>query len=224
MSFSDRPLSFAGSQESSFIVWLIVAPERWTWALLPVRRGIPRVHFVLPRLAPRVERVVHHHAVLQHLVVVGEVARETEGDRGEPGRLRREVQVRGIRSADDKGELTKRGIRQAVVLQKSVEAAVIALVRKVNIRDVIRRRVAFLCRGEHLFRRNVEELRPGVDETRDQPGAGDAVDLRAFARHPARVRSSGLRVERAARGLPTLFDPALQVLRGEGWKAAGGAL
>src|SRR6266581_1189732 len=105
MSFSDRPLSFAGSQESSFIVWLIVAPERWTWALLPVRRGIPRVHFVLPRLAPRVERVVHHHAVLQHLVVVGEVARETEGDRCEPGRLRREVQVRGIRSADDKGAL-----------------------------------------------------------------------------------------------------------------------
>src|SRR5438445_744321 len=104
MSFSDRPRSFAGSQERGFIAWFIRPPERCA-RRLPVRSGFPRVHFVLPRLAP--------------------------------------------------------------------------------------------------------------GEARDEPGAGDAVDFRPLTRHPARVRARRLRVERAARGLPTLFNAALQVLRGE---------
>ena len=40
--------------------------------------------------APRIERVVHDHAVPQHLVVVGEPSRQAERDRIEPGRLRRQ--------------------------------------------------------------------------------------------------------------------------------------
>src|SRR5256885_15974981 len=123
MSFSDRPLSFAGSQESGFIAWLIVAPRRWTWARLTVGRGIPGVHLFLPRLAPGIERVVHHHACLEHLVVVGEVAREPERDRSEPGRLRREIEARGVGAADDDGELREHRIAQAVVLQERVEVS-----------------------------------------------------------------------------------------------------
>ena len=42
-------------------------------ANLAVRSRIPRVSLVPPLLAPGVERVVHHHAVLEHLVVVLEV-------------------------------------------------------------------------------------------------------------------------------------------------------
>src|SRR5258708_25901270 len=52
---------------------------------------------------------------------------------------------------------------------------------------LFRSRIALLRRGEHLLRRNVEELRSGIDEARDQPRAGDAVDLRPLARHPARA-------------------------------------
>src|SRR5205814_7348203 len=69
--------------------------------------------------------------------------------------------------------------------------------------------------GEHLLRRNVEELRSGIYEACDQPRAGDAVDLGALARHPARVRPGRFAVERAARGLPAFLDAALQVLCGE---------
>src|SRR5256885_14147497 len=177
MSFSDRPLSFAGSQESGFMAWLIVAPGRWTWARLTVGRGIPGVPLFLPRLAPGIERVVHHHACLEHLVVVGEVARETERDRREPWRLRREVQARSVGAADDNGELRERRIAQAVVLQERIEAAALAFVRKVDVGDVIRRRVALLRRREHVLRRRVEELRTGVGEARGPPRACDSVQL-----------------------------------------------
>ena len=37
--------------------------------------GRPVVRFALAMLAPRVQRVVHHHAVLEHFMVVGEVVR-----------------------------------------------------------------------------------------------------------------------------------------------------
>ena len=43
-----------------------------------IRSRIPRVRLVPPFPAPGVERVVHHHAVLQHLVVVLEIAGQAE--------------------------------------------------------------------------------------------------------------------------------------------------
>src|SRR5882762_6798615 len=104
-----------------------------------------------------------------------------------------EIAARGVRAADDDGELLERRVRQAVVLQKSVKAAALALVGEVHVGDVVRRGVALLRSGEHLLRRNVEEFRAGIDETRDEPRAGDSVDFRTLARHPARVREIPLR-------------------------------
>src|SRR6266513_1359787 len=126
-----------------------------------------------------------------------------------------EIAARGVRSADDKGELPERRIGQAIMADERVEAAALAFVRKVHVGDVVRGRVALLRRGEHLLRRNVEEFRSGIDEAREQPRAGDAVDLGPLARHPARVRAGRLAVEGAARGLPAFLDSAFQDLRGD---------
>src|SRR5690242_19839523 len=77
---------------------------------LTVRGRIPGVDLVLAALAPRVERVVHHHAVLEHLVVVRVLPREPQRDCREAARLRREIQPRGVRAAHDDCELRERGI------------------------------------------------------------------------------------------------------------------
>jgi hypothetical protein len=64
---------------------------------------------VLALPAPRIQRVVHHHAVARHLVVVGEGQRQAERDGVQAGGLRREVQARGVGAAHDRGELCKVG-------------------------------------------------------------------------------------------------------------------
>src|SRR5438445_13280821 len=49
---------------------------------------------------------------------------------------------------------------------------------------VVRRGARFLGNADHLIGRHEEELRVLVDETRNQPGAGNAVDDRTFASNP----------------------------------------
>jgi len=62
------------------------------------------VGFILQGLAPAEQRVVHHQAVLQHLVVVREQGGEAEGNGEQACRLRRQIQPRGIGAAYDRGE------------------------------------------------------------------------------------------------------------------------
>src|SRR5205807_3088030 len=66
------------------------APENRTVSSIVLR--IPCVHLLLAFLAPGVERVVRHHSVLQHLVIVLKIAREAEENRSQAGGLRREVE------------------------------------------------------------------------------------------------------------------------------------
>ena len=54
--------------------------------------------------APGVERVVHHHAVLEHRMVVCEIRREPERQREQARRLRREFGPRRIGAAHDRRE------------------------------------------------------------------------------------------------------------------------
>jgi hypothetical protein len=163
-------------------------------------------------LAPGVERVVHHHALLQHLVVVLEIARQPERDRREAGGLRREIEPRRVGAAHDDREVRERRIAQAVVLEKGIEAAELAVVREVHVGNVVRQCVPFSRRLEHFLGRHVVELGFPVDEARDEPGTGDPVDLRALARHPARRAVPRLRIERAFRRLPSL-EAAFQIAR-----------
>src|SRR5882757_3398661 len=83
----------------------------------------PVVRFTLEATTPGVERVVDDHAMLQHFVVVGEDMAEAERDREQAGRLRREIEARGIGASDDVGELLERWFGEVILLEKGVEAA-----------------------------------------------------------------------------------------------------
>src|SRR5258706_12747471 len=65
----------------------------------------------------------------------------------------------------------------------------------------------------HFLGRHVKKLRAAIDEARDEPRAGDAIDLRPLARDPARVGVLRLAVQRPLLSLPALLDAALEVAR-----------
>jgi len=174
------------------------------------------LHLVLGARAPGVQRVVHRHAVPEHLVVVGEAGRQPERQRHQPGRLRGEVRAVGVRAAHDHGERLERRVAQAVAVDEGVKAAAAADVRELDVGDVVGNRRALLRDAQDVRRRHVEELRVRVDEAPDQPRAGDAVHLGALARHPAGRRAGGLR---RALAVPVL-DAALEEARPQGLRHA----
>src|ERR1043166_6936134 len=65
---------------------------------------VPIVLLVLTAAAPGVERIVHHETVLEHLMVVWEIHRQTERHSEKARRLRRQFRPRGIRAAHDDGK------------------------------------------------------------------------------------------------------------------------
>src|SRR5258708_6101579 len=66
--------------------------------------------------------------------------------------------------------------------------------------DVVGRSAGLLGDGENLLCRDVNEFRAWIDEAPDQPGAGDAVDLRMLPGHPlGRRRSRSLAGWQASR-------------------------
>ena len=135
--------------------------------------------------APGVERVVHHHAVLQHRLVVGEIGRQAERDRQQSGRLRCQVGSRRVGAADDDRQPVERRFVQLVVVKERVEAALFTVMReRLGARDVIGRGAGLLGDGEHLLGRHVDELGVLGDEAADQPRTGDAVDLWPLAGDP----------------------------------------
>src|SRR5919204_467360 len=137
-----------------------------------------------------------------------------ERDSRESGRLRREFEPRSVRAAHDDGELLERGIAEPVMLEERVEAAKLAVVREVHVGDVVGHRVALFRGVEHLLRWHVQELRLRIDEARNEPGTGDAVDLGSLARHPSGAGVERLVIERPLRFLPRL-EAALEVARGD---------
>ena len=94
--------------------------------------GIPAVRLVVHVATPREERVVDDESVLELFVIVAVVVRQPERDREQSGRLRREIQARGVRAAHDSRDLVERGIVEAVLREQSVEAAEWPLVRELD--------------------------------------------------------------------------------------------
>src|SRR5882724_163827 len=112
----------------------------------------------------------------------------------------------GIGAPDDHGEMMQGRIVQPVLLQKGIEAAEWPVVRQLDIRYVVGDSACFGGDRKHLVRRDEQELRRLVDEAHDEPRAGDAVDLRAFARDPFHERiPSYAAAFRAGRG--TVLPP-----------------
>src|SRR6266545_7484870 len=90
-------------------------------------RGWPIVRLGLKTAAPGVERVVNHHAVLQHLVIIGKICRKPKRDCEQAAALRRQIVARGVGAADDRGKVVERRIGDTEDAQERVERAAFAL-------------------------------------------------------------------------------------------------
>src|SRR5262245_5802099 len=158
-------------------------------AMVRSHLGRPVVRLADQMTTPGVERVVHHQAMAQHLLVVLVDVAKAQGYREQAGRLRRQVEPRGIGAAHDLGELVEARRVELVLGEEGVEAALVADMAELHARDVIGNRAALFGDFQHIARRHVEKLRLLVDEAQDQPRAGDAVDLRPFTSDPFHVGS-----------------------------------
>src|SRR5439155_1430536 len=119
-----------------------------------------------------------------------EQLRQAQRDGEQPCRLRGEVQTMGVGPADDNRQLVQGGISQAVLLEEGVEAAQRPIVRKSHAFDIVRDRIELGGTGADLRGWCKEKLGLPIDESRDQPRACDAIDLRMLTSNPSH-RSSG---------------------------------
>ena len=139
-------------------------------------------------LAPGVQGVVHHHAVLEHFVVI------LESSATAPSEIASSPGACGARSSRPvsaprtiSGELVQRRVLQAGT-SRGRRRSCSARRRARTPRPERRRAPRFSLRQSSLTsgRGHIEKLRIGIDEAAHQPGAGDAVDLRPLAGDPAR--------------------------------------
>src|SRR3989442_12674073 len=68
--------------------------------------------------------------------------------------------------------------------QDGIKRTAITLVTELDTLDVVWGRTGLPSDGKYVAERHIDEFRMWVDETADQPGAGDAVDLWMFPRDP----------------------------------------
>src|SRR2546429_4119486 len=87
--------------------------------------------------------------------------------------------------AENSRQLVQGRIRQAVLLQEGVEAAQRPIVRKLHAFDIVRDRLEVRGTRADLRRWCKEKLRLRVDESRHQPRACDAIDLRTLTSNPS---------------------------------------
>src|SRR6266566_1894709 len=144
----------------------------------------PIVRLGLQSAAPGVERVVHDHPVLQHFMVIREVSRKAERNCKQAAALRGQIVPRCIGAPDNRRQVVESRVLDVVDAQDRIERTALALVRELDAIDIVGNPASLFGDGENLFRRDVNEFRPRVDETVDQPGARDTIDLRVLARHP----------------------------------------
>src|ERR1700674_809891 len=70
-----------------------------------------------------------------------------------------------------------------------IERTTLALMREFHTIDVVRNSTCLLSNSKDLILRDIDEFCIRIDEAPNQPGTGDAVDLRVLSRHPL-ARSS----------------------------------
>lgn len=140
--------------------------------------------FVLQRYAPGIERVIHDEPVTEHLVIVRDRRGEAKRDGIETCALRREIEPRGVGGPNDQRQPLQARIGQLVFGDKGIEAAPLPDMTQLHTRNVIRDSPGVLRDGEHLGRRDVQEFGIRLDESQDQPRAGDPIYFRALASNP----------------------------------------
>src|SRR6266403_3496084 len=136
------------------------------------------------RATVRVQSVVCVELPTHVVVVVLGDGLKAGGQRIQARRLRRQLACVGIRAAHDEGERAERRILELVFLQEGIERAMVSVVSELHPRNVVGNGPFTLGNRHDLICRHEQERRVLVDEPRDQPRTGDAVDARLFTSHP----------------------------------------
>jgi hypothetical protein len=104
--------------------------------LLNLRR--PGVLLALQARAPRIERIVHDHPVVQHRVVIRDRCGETQREREQSRRLRGELGPRCIGATDDQRQAFERRIMDLIDAKEGIEGAQLTEMReRLGARDVV---------------------------------------------------------------------------------------
>jgi hypothetical protein len=126
--------------------------------------------------------------VAQHFVVVGEVVRQAQRNRIETGRLWRQIEPRGVRSAHNACEMLQTLVGQPVFFKKGIEAAFLPGMAQLDAGNVVGRCASLAGDGENAIGRHKEKFGVRIDEAADEPRTGYPVNFWPFARDPARRR------------------------------------
>ena len=89
-----------------------------------------------------------------------------------------------VGTAHDEGQLSQGRIVRPVTVEKRIERAPVAVMPQIGARDVEGDRILAFCHGHDFLSGHEQKNRLFVDETRDQPRAGDAVHTRLLTRDP----------------------------------------
>ena len=90
-----------------------------------------------------------------------------------------------VGTTHDEGEFIKRGISELIFFQEGIEGTKRADVAQFHVLDIVGNRTERSGLRNDFGRRDKDELGSFVNEPGDEPGTGDAVDLRTLAGDPS---------------------------------------
>src|SRR5262245_21169112 len=152
---------------------------------------------------PRVEAVSNDHPISQHLVIIGEIARQPVRDGEQALALRREAGSGRVGPPHDGRQAVEGRILDVVGLHDRIERTAVTTGAELDSLAVVWRASTLLRANLDRFRWNVDDFLERIDEAADQPWARDAIDLGMFARDPLVRASPGLPARGQAVLLPT---------------------
>src|SRR5215467_10736076 len=133
---------------------------------------------------PAIESIIERHRCLELGKVILVHARVSGRRRQQSGALRNKVGPRRVGAAHDLGKVEERLRSEAKLLDHRIERAGLVAMAPEHALNVERRGIEALRDSRHLRGADKEKDGIGIDEATDQPGAGDAVNLRPATRHP----------------------------------------
>jgi hypothetical protein len=139
--------------------------------------------------APSKKGVIEEHTGVELFQIISEHARQAERCGEEPGRLRHQLKACRICSANDQGEAVERFGLQSELFDHGIKGAAITPMAPEHIVDVEWNSFKAISHVHHFGRLDEEKYRRSVDETADQPRAGDPINLWTRACHPDCVTS-----------------------------------
>src|SRR5258708_213716 len=192
---SDMPLTRAGSHPRGLTLYGITTLLRSKEIACPEwgRRSCLGLERLRGRrgqgfATPGVKRVVDHQAMTQHFVVVGKIRRKSERDRVKPLAFRSEIAPRRVGTAHDRGDAIQSRVLDIEDADDRIEGAAITYVPEFGALDVIWNTAGLIRNCGDLIRWHIDEFGTRIDEARDQPRTGNAIDLWVFAGNPFIVR------------------------------------